>query len=261
MCVGAASLRRDPHSSMTEVSALGVGSAFAAGVVSFLSPCVLPLVPGYISYLAGQSAARRHRHSGPGARLPAVMLSFFFVAGFSSVFIALGASATALGQLLLEYRHAANIVGGVIIIAFGLFMTGLLRLPLLQHDLHFHLHISGGGPLTAYVVGLAFGFGWTPCIGPVLGAILMVSAVSTSIVAGVLLLAMYSLGLGVPFLLAAAFTDRLVARHREVKRVGRILYVVAGTIMIVTGIAMITGHLSMFAIWLLQMFPALGKAG
>jgi cytochrome c-type biogenesis protein len=140
-------------------------------------------------------------------------------------------------------------------------MTGLLPLRLLQRDFHLPFHISGGTPLSAYVVGLAFGFGWTPCIGPVLGAILTLSAISSSLAAGVLLLATYSLGLGIPFLVAAAFTDRLVARNREVKRIGRVLYFIAGVIMIVTGIAIISGHLSMFAIWLLQTFPVLGKVG
>ena len=246
---------------MTEVSALGLTTAFAAGVVSFLSPCVLPLVPGYVSYLAGHSAIARRHAAGIGERIPAMMLSFLFVAGFSSVFIALGASATGLGRLLLEYRHAASIVGGVIVIVFGLVMTGLLQLRVLARDVHFHLHVSGGKPLSAYLLGLAFGFGWTPCIGPVLGAILTMSAVSSSVSAGVLLLATYSLGLGIPFLISALFTDRLVARHREVKRIGRILYVIAGAVMIMTGIAMISGHLSLFAIWLLQTFPALGRVG
>ena len=221
----------------------------------------MPLVPGYVSYLAGQSTvARRHRFA-LGARLPALRLSAFFVAGFSTVFVALGASATALGALLLQYRRAASLVGGVVVIAFGLFMTGLLRVPALQRDARIHLHVAGGHSVSAYLIGLAFAFGWTPCIGPILGAILTMSAAASSVRAGVALLAAYSLGLGVPFLLSALFTDRLVARHREVKRIGRILYVVAGIVMIVTGIAMITGHLSLFAIWLLQTFPVLGKIG
>lgn len=246
---------------MTEASTLGIASAFAAGVVSFLSPCVLPLVPGYVSYLAGNHAIDPRHHLRVRTRLPALMLSSFFVAGFSSVFVALGASATLLGQLLLQYRHMANIVGGSIIIVFGLFMTGLLQIRMLQHSLHFPAHLSGGHPATAYLLGVAFGFGWTPCIGPVLGTILTLSAVSASVSAGIVLLTAYSLGLGVPFLVSALFTDRLVARHREVKRIGRFLYVVAGAVMVITGIAMLTGHLSSFAIWLLQTFPALGSVG
>lgn len=246
---------------MSEASALGIASAFAAGVVSFLSPCVLPLVPGYVSYLAGHHAADPRRHVRVRHRLPALMLSSFFVAGFSSVFVALGASATLLGQLLLQYRHVANIVGGSIIIVFGLFMTGFLQIRSFQHSLHFHLRISGGHPATAYLLGLAFGFGWTPCVGPVLGAILTLSAVSNSVAAGIVLLTTYSLGLGVPFLVSAVFTDRLVERYREVKRIGRILYVIAGAVMVITGVAMLTGHLSSAAIWLLQTFPALGRVG
>ena len=246
---------------MTELSTVGLAGAFLAGIVSFLSPCVLPLVPGYVGYLVGHSASGRPTLPHRPRTRRVLVLSAFFVAGFSTVFIALGASATLLGQLLFEYRHAASILGGSVIILFGLLMTGLLPLRLLQRDFHLQIHISGGTPLSAYVVGLAFGFGWTPCIGPVLGAILTLSAISSSIVAGVLLLVTYSLGLGIPFLVAAAFTDRLVARSREVKRIGRFLYIIAGAIMIVTGIAIISGHLSMFAIWLLQTFPILGKVG
>lgn len=246
---------------MTEMSTVGLAGAFLAGIVSFLSPCVLPLVPGYVGYLVGHSAPGRHDLPHRARRRRVLVLSALFVAGFSSVFIALGASATMLGQLLLEYRHAASIVGGSVIILLGLLMTGLLPLRLLQRDFHLPFHTSGGTPLSAYVVGLAFGFGWTPCIGPVLGAILTLSAISSSLAAGVLLLTTYSLGLGIPFLVAAAFTDRLVARNREVKRIGRVLYFIAGAIMIVTGIAIVSGHLSMFAIWLLQTFPVLGKVG
>jgi len=246
---------------MTEVSPIGLAGTFLAGIVSFLSPCVLPLVPGYVGYLVGQSAPGRHVRPHRAHRRRVLVLSAFFVAGFSSVFVALGASATMLGQLLLHYRHAASVVGGSVIVVFGLLMTGLLPLRLLQRDFHLPFHISGGTPVSAYVVGLAFGFGWTPCIGPVLGAILTLSAISSSVAAGVLLLATYSLGLGIPFLLAATFTDRLVARNREAKRIGRFLYLIAGAIMIVTGIAIISGHLSMFAIWLLQAFPILGKVG
>jgi cytochrome c-type biogenesis protein len=246
---------------MVDVSILGLTTAFAAGLVSFLSPCVLPLVPGYVSYLAEQSTLGRRHRSALSGRLPALRLSAFFVAGFSSVFVALGASATALGALLLEYRHAATIVGGSVIIVFGLFTTGLLRLAPLQRDVRIHLRLAGGHSVSAYLLGLAFAFGWTPCIGPILGAILTMSAVASSVAAGVILLGAYSLGLGVPFLVSAVFTDRLVARHREVKRIGRILYVLAGIVMIATGVAMISGHLSLFAIWLLQTFPTLGRIG
>jgi len=191
---------------MADAANIGLAVAFAAGVISFLSPCVLPIVPGYVSYIAGESLQRR-RHLHAGERLLALGLSAFFVAGFSTVFIAFGASASAIGQLLLRYRYEANLVAGALVVAFGLFLLGAWRwLPWLQRDLRLHPHLNAGNPLAAFVLGVAFAFGWTPCIGPVLGAILAVSAAGAS---GVDLLAAYALGLGVPFLLAALFADRI----------------------------------------------------
>jgi cytochrome c-type biogenesis protein len=159
-----------------EISNIGVLTAFAAGAISFLSPCVLPLVPGYVSYVAGESAADGEADRGFWLRLKALALSLYFVLGFSTVFVLLGASATALGQLLLSYRYELNIVSGVVVIIFGLFVTGLMRWSWMTRDVRFHAALEGGRPLSAYVLGLAFAFGWTPCIGPILGAILTVSA-------------------------------------------------------------------------------------
>lgn len=246
---------------MFEISNVGVLAAFAAGIISFLSPCVLPLVPGYVSYVAGRSVTHQPAGSSLALRLPAVGLSICFVLGFSTVFVLLGASATALGQLLLAYRYELNIIGGAIVIAFGLVMLGFLRPAWLQRELRFHTGIPGGHPVSAYVLGLAFAFGWTPCIGPILGAILTVNAVSTTVSGGVTLLAIYSLGLGVPFLAAALFTDGLVARLRSIGRLGRGLQLLAGGVMILMGGAMITGQLSRFSFWLLDMFPVLGNIG
>ena len=246
---------------MSEISSLGALTAFAAGIVSFLSPCVLPLVPGYLSYVAGHS---ENWVAGPAtahARLSELGLSALFVLGFSTVFVALGASATALGRLLLAYRYEANLVGGAIIALFGLFMTGLVKLPWLERDLRFHTRISGGRPLGAYGLGLAFGAGWTPCIGPVLGAILTMSAVSANTGAGIALLSAYALGLGLPFLASAFFTGGLVRRLKTLRRTGRALQIGAGAIMIVMGIAVMTGQLSRFSYWLLQIFPGLAKIG
>ena len=247
---------------MVEGSALGLASAFAAGIISFLSPCVLPLVPAYVSYVAGESLDRTGPRSRSRARSSAVAMSVFFVLGFSTVFIALGASATALGGLLLKYRYEANIIGGVIVIVFGLVMLGLTRpVSWFYRDFRFHPRLSGGHPLAAFALGLAFGFGWTPCIGPVLGAILTVSAVQSSVSGGVVLLSAYALGLGVPFVLSAAFTGRLVDTLRELRHLGRRLQLVAGAIMVSMGIAMVTGWLSRFGYWLLETFPALGRIG
>ena len=204
---------------MLTISGVGVLAAFLAGAVSFLSPCVLPLVPGYVSFIAGQPDLRRHS-VGWRARLRALGLSLCFTLGFSSVFVALGAGASPLGSLLLAWRTELNLIGGAIIILFGLVMLGLYRLPFLARDTRFHLDIPGGRPFGAYVLGLAFAFGWTPCIGPILGAILPLSTSSGSMDSGVSLLAIYSTGLGLPFLLTARFTDAIAASIKTIGRAG-----------------------------------------
>ncbi|MFQ5984913.1 MAG: cytochrome c biogenesis CcdA family protein [Alphaproteobacteria bacterium] len=245
---------------MPEISGIGVLTAFLAGLVSFVSPCVLPLVPAYVSYVAGQSLDVLRSDGVARARLPAVGLSACFVLGFSLVFVAMGASATALGRLVLAYRYEATVVGGAVIILFGLFLMGLLRPAWLEREFRFHGAVPGGRPLGAFALGLAFAFGWTPCIGPVLGAILTLSATSAA-VDGVALLSVYSLGLGVPFLVAAAFTDGFLRRMKALRRVGRPLQVIAGAVMLLLGVAMITGYLSSFSFWLLDTFPVFGRIG
>ena len=246
---------------MHSLSVIALLTAFGAGIVSFLSPCVLPLVPGYVSYVAGDRIAQGRHASESVWRLSALGLSACFVLGFSTVFIALGAGATGLGQLLLRYKEQANLLGGVVVIVFGLFMTGLLKLPWLERDLRFHGKIKGARPLGAYLIGIAFAFGWTPCIGPVLGAILTVSAVAATLTSGITLLSAYSLGLGVPFIATAMFTDAFLAWRKSIGRFGRTMQIVAGIVMILMGLAMITGQISRFAIWLLATFPALAKIG
>ena len=171
---------------MLDPSSVGIAAAFAAGAISFLSPCVLPLVPAYVSYVAGRSVTNPERGPAIEQRLAAAGLSTCFVLGFSTVFVLLGASATALGQLLLQFRYELNVVGGAIVILFGLFMLGVLRVSWLQRDLRFHGLREGGRPVAAYTLGLAFGLGWTPCIGPVLGAILTVAAAQASVTQGVM---------------------------------------------------------------------------
>ncbi|MDH3309059.1 MAG: cytochrome c biogenesis protein CcdA [Gammaproteobacteria bacterium] len=245
---------------MPEIAGVGVLTAFLAGAVSFLSPCVLPLVPGYLSYVAGRSVGELQEAAPLHRRLPALGLSLCFVFGFSTVFLILGASASAMSQLLLSYRYEANIIGGSIIVVFGLFMTGLLRLGWLQREFRFGGTMKGGRPLGSYLLGVAFGFGWTPCIGPVLGAILTVTAMTTQ-ASGITLLAVYSLGLGLPFLLAAVFTAHFINHMKTMRRFGRPLQVAAGVIMIILGVAMITGYLSVFAFWMLNTFPILGRIG
>jgi cytochrome c-type biogenesis protein len=239
---------------------VGPAAAFLAGAASFLSPCVLPLVPGYVSYIAGRSLPGKEP---PNTRIAwsAVWLALMFVLGFSTIFVALGASASALSETLLRYRREASIVGGVIVILFGIAMLGAFgRLTWIQRDVRFSPRIKGGRPAGAYVLGLAFGFGWTPCIGPVLGAILTLAAVSGRS-DGIALLTLYSAGLGLPFLLAAAFTTQMLRHQTAIRRLSRPVNLVAGMVMVLMGVAMISGQLTVFAIWLLRMFPSLGTIG
>jgi cytochrome c-type biogenesis protein len=243
---------------MSGVSGIGLLTSFGAGVISFLSPCVLPLVPGYVSYVAGDALTLSEE---PPRKLAALGLSLCFVLGFSTVFVLLGASATSIGQLLLSYRYEANLVGGTIVTLLGLFMMGLAEIPWLQREFRMHVDLGGGRPLAAYVIGIAFAFGWTPCIGPVLGAILTTSAVAATVFQGVVLLSFYSLGLGLPFLAAAVFTDSLMLRIGIFRRLGRSLQLAAGAVVTAMGVAMVTGELTSFSYWLLDTFPILARLG
>jgi cytochrome c-type biogenesis protein len=243
---------------MSGVSGIGLLTSFGAGVISFLSPCVLPLVPGYVSYVAGDALTLSEE---PPRKLAALGLSLCFVLGFSTVFVLLGASATSIGQLLLSYRYEANLVGGAIVTLLGLFMMGLAEIPWLQREFRMHVDLGGGRPLAAYVIGIAFAFGWTPCIGPVLGAILTTSAVAATVFQGVVLLSFYSLGLGLPFLAAAVFTDSLMLRIGIFRRLGRSLQLAAGAVVTAMGVAMVTGELTSFSYWLLDTFPILARLG
>jgi cytochrome c-type biogenesis protein len=247
---------------MFEISGIGILTAFGAGLVSFLSPCVLPMVPGYLSYIGEQSLEElQDRDLASRETLIILILSLFFVLGFSTIFIIYGASATAIGSVLLAYRYEANILGGIIVILFGLFMTGLFRLSWLQREFRYHGDIRGGRPLAAYLLGLAFAFGWTPCVGPILGAILTLSATSGLGGDGMTLLAIYSMGLGIPFIIAALFTDRFLHHSRRLRQHGYMLQIAAGVILIIMGIAMVSGYLTTFSLWLLRIMPGLSNIG
>lgn len=245
-----------------DASTLGTATALAAGALSFLSPCVLPLVPAYMSYVTGQSLAPPGAAGAQTSRTEAALLSGCFVLGFSAVFITLGASASAIGRLLLQYRHEAGIVGGALVSLFGIVMiVGVERIPFLRRDVHFQTRTVTASPTAAFVIGLAFGFGWTPCIGPILGVILTAAAVSESASTGIRLLGAYSAGLGLPFVLTAVFLHEVAGRWRRIRAIGRPLMLMAGAVMLLMGIAMMTGKLTVFSYWLLEKFPAFGRIG
>jgi len=237
-----------------EMSLFGLVLAFGGGLVSFLSPCVLPLVPGYVAWVAGTDLA-----TARAERWRALRLSVFFVLGFGLVFVLLGLGATAIGGLLRRWSYELTIVAGGLIALMGFVQMGLLRVAPLMRDLRFRPPADGGGPGSATLIGIAFGFGWTPCIGPVLAGVLAAAALTPG--AGVALLAAYALGLGVPFLLAAFYLPAAMARARRLGRLGRILQVASGAVMVAAGLAIATGEMTRLAIWILEAFPWLALLG
>lgn len=220
-------------------------TAFLAGLISFLSPCVLPLVPTYLTYLAGGAAEVTGQTGGDGAAVPprlrrtVLVNAVMFIAGFSLIFIAFGATATALGQFLLLQSPAIRKVSAVIVIALGLSMTGLLPLPWLQRDMRVAAGGSGGA-VGSFLLGLSFAAGWTPCIGPILAAILALASQSATLGQGMSLLVVYSLGLAVPFLAAAIFLGRAVAWFRRLYKHMRTVQIVSGVLLVVIGVMLWT---------------------
>ncbi len=245
---------------MLELSIIGLLTAFGAGVVSFLSPCVLPLVPGYVSFVAGSSLD--DLAAGRRSRLQVLRLAGLFVIGFSLIFVTLGVSATALGQVLLTYRYELGVVAGIVVILFGLHMIGLTPFAWMNSDTRFNdFEMNRGGTLSALLLGVAFAFGWTPCISPVLGTILAWGASTADIGKATTLLVAYSLGLGLPFLLAALFTGALLQRMRSLGRMGRSLQVISGGLLLIMGLLMVTDQLQVIAAWLIETFPTLATIG
>ncbi|UDQ88490.1 cytochrome c biogenesis protein CcdA [Xanthobacter autotrophicus] len=240
-----------------DISLLGLATAAIAGAISFLSPCVLPLVPGYLSYVAGGAVATNS--SDAVSRLRVFRPALLFVLGFTTVFVLLGVSAMALGGVLQRFQTETNLIGGALVVVFGLAMTGLLRLPVLMADHRWNGPRQVNGPVGAFLLGVAFAFGWTPCIGPVLGSILTVTATSSG--NGALLLGVYGLGLGVPFLLTALFMGNAAAALKRMRRIGAALNIGGGAVMIGVGFLMMTGRMQEIAIWILTTFPALGAIG
>lgn len=238
-----------------------IAAALLAGVVSFLSPCVLPLVPPYLVYLAGTSLERfADAEPEPQVRRETISAAMLFIAGFSTVFVALGASASALGAWVRAYSNSLATIAGIAIIVMGLHFLGLTRIGLLMREKRVAV-AKPVGLWGAYVMGLAFAFGWTPCIGPILAAILAVAASEATVAKGAGLLGVYSLGLGVPFLLAAFFVEpfaAFLARFRaHLPWVERTM----GVLLIGTGVAFLTGMITQASFWILEAFPALGRIG
>jgi cytochrome c-type biogenesis protein len=236
-------------------------AALFAGLISFLSPCVLPLVPPYLVYLTGTSFERlADAEPEPIVRRETVAAALLFVGGFTTVFVALGASASIVGALVRAYSDVLAIVAGVIIIVMGLHFLGLTRIALLHRQKRLEIP-KPVGLWGAYVMGLAFAFGWTPCIGPILAAILAVAASEATVAKGAGLLAVYSLGLGIPFVIAAfavePFAALLVRFRRHVAHVERVM----GGLLVLTGLAFLTGWITQASYWILEAFPSLATFG
>jgi cytochrome c-type biogenesis protein len=238
-----------------EVSLL---AAFLAGVLSFISPCVLPLIPGYLSFVSGVTLDEMRgtaavAHSGTKRR--ALLMSLAFVLGFSIVFISLGASATALGSLLMDHLALLGKIAGVIIIIFGLHMMGVLKIGWLYNEKRVQTNKKPAGFFGAVLVGIAFAFGWTPCIGPILSAILFVAAAQETVGEGVQLLAVYSAGLGVPFIATSLAINQFLAASARIRKHYHTIEVVSGVLMIVVGILIFTNKFTIIAQFLTPYFP------
>jgi cytochrome c-type biogenesis protein len=243
-----------------EVSHIG---ALGAGILSFLSPCVLPLVPPYLCFIGGVTLEQMtdDEELPPGVMRAVLLSAGAFVLGFSTVFIALGATASTIGQWVADYMDVLSMIAGGIIIVLGLHFMGVLRIPILYREARFHAESRPSGLIGPYVIGLAFAFGWTPCVGPVLAAILMVAGSENSITYGMGLLAVYSAGLGIPFFLSAMAMKpfmKLMTRFRKhLAMVERVI----GALLVLTGILFITGSMAEIAFWILETFPSLGTTG
>jgi cytochrome c-type biogenesis protein len=240
---------------------VSIPAALIAGIISFLSPCVLPLVPPYLIYLTGATIEHVASDEKPSSSKRAVMISaLLFVFGFSTVFVALGASASLIGSLIREWSAQLSILAGIVIIMMGLHFLGLTRIGLLMREGRLSIPrpvgLSG-----SYVMGLAFAFGWTPCIGPILAAILSVAAAEATVAKGAGLLAVYSAGLGIPFLIAALMIESFSSLLSRIKRHLTTVERVMGVLMVLTGIGFLTGTMSTISIWLLDMFPSLANFG
>ena len=256
---------------MENVSLFG---AFIAGVLSFISPCVLPLIPGYLSFISGVSLEEMRgmpvAAGGGGAAVAAgvgdtalndaakrqvVVTSLFFILGFSLVFVALGASATVLGQFLMDRLTVLGKIAGVLLVIFGLHTMGVFKINWLLQEKRVHMQSKPAGMVGAMIVGISFAFGWTPCIGPILSAILLVAAQQESVNQGIILLSIYSLGLAIPFLLTALAINQFFVAFSKIRRHYHTIEIVSGLLMIVIGVLIFTNRFTIIAQWLTPYLP------
>ena len=230
---------------------ISIGAAFLAGIISFLSPCVLPLVPGYISFLSGVSLEELKNKENTSIIRRAGILSVFFVVGFSAVFIALGASATYIGQILSEHLVVLSKIAGIIIVVLGLHLIGLFKIKALYSEKKIHIKKFNPGIFGALLIGVAFAFGWTPCIGPMLAGILTLAATKNTMIEGMVLLGFYSLGLGIPFIITGFAIGLFMKFFEKYKKFIRWGEIIAGVLLIAIGILIFTNNLGV----LLQYIP------
>lgn len=241
---------------------VSLGGALLAGLLSFVSPCVLPIVPPYLAWLAGVSFEElKAEEPNTAQRRRVVLAAFAFVLGFTTVFVGLGATASVIGKTIAQYFDTLSVIAGVIIIIMGLHFLGVFRIGMLYREARVQVSRKPAGFFGAYVIGLAFAFGWTPCVGPVLAAILFVAGSEGSAARGALLLAVYSLGIGIPFILAAFFASRFLGLAARFKRHMHKVEMAMGALLVVTGLLFVTGQMSVISFWLLETFPVFQTIG
>lgn len=235
---------------------VGVLAAFSAGIVSFLSPCVLPLIPGYLSFMTGLSTSQLADKDRKVADV--LVPALLFVLGFTLVFVAMGASASAIGTVLVRYRAVVERIAGVLVIAFGIFMLGVIKVPWLYGEARFGMERAKSfGEGASLVMGMAFAAGWSPCVGPILGSILALAGSSGSVGHGALLLLVYSLGLGLPFVAVALALGRISPMLKWLNRHSLVINRVAGTLLIAVGLLIVTGRLGIVSGWAIKALPFL----
>jgi len=231
--------------------------SFFAGFISFLSPCVLPLIPGYISFINGTTLENLEDKK----KNFIFKETLLFTLGFSVVFISLGATATFFGSLIFKYSTFFTYFVGIVIIFFSLNMIGILQLRLLNQELKYHFHNQITKPYMSFLVGIGFGFGWSPCIGPILGSVLALASLETTITKGIILLTIYSIGLAIPFILSGLFITKFLIFSKKTRMHIIIIQKISGYILLLTGVLIITGKLQSLGYYLLDWFPILGKLG